>query len=194
MQLIKYEDFDEIARTDEALFLYLQNFDTDVADLVSEKPDRESDSQEMVKSALEPLLNTVPAYTSSDPLLYRNLSIANPPPTSVLLAFSAPSRTPVGTLSFPASREDVDRFIAVHRFPTLSQLSSGNYADLMKSENKAIVVLGAVHRGDEGDKERRELESIARAWKRGGRRFSQPVWFVWVEGERWASWLKQAYG
>lgn len=136
----------------------------------------------------------MPAYTSSDPLLYRNLSIANPPPTSVLLAFSAPSRTPVGTLSFPASREDVERFIAVHRFPTLSQLSSGNYADLMKSEKKAIVVLGALHRGDEGDKERKELEGIARAWKRGGRRFSQPVWFVWVEGEKWASWLKQAYG
>ena len=64
----------------------------------------------------------------------------------------------------------------------------------MKSDTRAIVVLGAVHRGDEGVKERFELEKVARAWKRGGRGFSQPVWFVWLEGDKWASWLKQAYG
>jgi hypothetical protein len=84
--------------------------------------------------------------------------------------------------------------VNLHRFPTLVQLSSGNYVDIMKSESRAIVVLGALHRGEDGEKERKEFERIARAWKRGGRGFTQPVWFVWVEGEKWASWLKQAYG
>ncbi len=55
-------------------------------------------------------------------------------------------------------------------------------------------MLGAVHKGDEGAKERVVLQNIARAWKRGGRNFNQPVWFVWVEGDRWSGWLRQAYG
>lgn len=64
----------------------------------------------------------------------------------------------------------------------------------MRSDAKAIVVLGAVHHGDEGAKERERLAEVARAWKRGGRGFSQPVWFVWVDGEKWAGWLRQSYG
>lgn len=66
----------------------------------------------------------------------------------------------------------------------------------MRSDTRAIVVLAGVHKGEEGKKERDAFADIARAWKRGGRRFEQPVWFVWVEGEtsRWANWLKMFYG
>ena len=35
LQLIKLEDFEDIVKTEEAFFLYLQNFDTEVSDLVS---------------------------------------------------------------------------------------------------------------------------------------------------------------
>ena len=63
----------------------------------------------------------------------------------------------------------------------------------MKSDSKAIIVVGAVHSGDASEKEKAKLLSVAKAWKRGGREFKQPVWFVWVEGERWASWLRQSY-
>lgn len=78
--------------------------------------------------------------------------------------------------------------------PTLVQLSVSNYAEIMKSPTKAVIVLAAVHGGETGRKERVEFEKISRAWKRGGRRFDQPVWFVWIDGERWASWMNQAYG
>ncbi|ORY27667.1 thioredoxin-like protein [Naematelia encephala] len=182
LQTIKREDFDDIVESNDAFFLYLQNFDTALSDL------------EAVKSMLEPLRNSISAYTSSDPLLYQNLSIANPPPTSSLLAFSAPDRLPVGTLAFPASKDRLERFVNLHRFPTLSQLSASNHQEIMKSPTRAVVVLGAVHKGAEGEKERQKLEQIARAWKRGGRSFAQPVWFVWVDGERWSAWLRQAYG
>lgn len=66
----------------------------------------------------------------------------------------------------------------------------------MRSDTRAIVVLAGVHKGEEGKKERDKFADVARAWKRGGRRFEQPVWFVWVEGEtsRWANWLKRFYG
>ena len=176
------DDFDDIVKNEDTFFLYLQNFDTAVADL------------DAVKSALDPLLGQVPAYTSVDPLLYSNLSIAKPPPTSVLLAFSSHSRTPVGSLSFPTEKDRLQRFVKVHRYPTMVQLTSSNYNEFMKSDSRAIVVLGAVHQGEEGVKEKEKFELIAKAWKRGGRGFVQPVWFVWVDGQRWSGWLKQSYG
>ncbi|OCF32348.1 protein disulfide-isomerase domain [Kwoniella heveanensis BCC8398] len=182
LQTIKAADFSQIVQTNEAFFLYLQNFDTTVAETQS------------VKTALEPLLGAVPAYTSADPDLYKRLSIANPAPTSVLLAFSSYSARPVGSLSFPASQDNLNRFVNLHRFPTLVELSGSNYNAIMKSPTRAVVVLGAIHKGDEGEKEKERLAEVARAWKRGGRPFSQPVWFVWVDGEKWAKWLKQQYG
>ncbi|EIW69209.1 hypothetical protein TREMEDRAFT_44374 [Tremella mesenterica DSM 1558] len=182
LQPIRLEDFHEIVEKDEAFFLYLQNFDTSVSDL------------ETVKKALDPLLGSIPAYTSADLLLYKNLSIANPPPTSVLLAFSSHSTIPVGTVAFPSSADAVGKFVNLHRWPTLVQLTGSNYVDIMNSPLKSTVVLGALNKGPEGDKEREELEKMSRAWKRGGRGFNQPVWFVWVEGEKWAAWLKQSYG
>ena len=200
MQLIKLEDFEDIVTTDETFFLYLQNFDTSVADLVRGVIRLRSKLvlipllQQAVKTSVEPLLGSVPTYTSSDPLLYRNLSIANPPPTSTLLGFSSFSPLPIGSLSFPAQEGQLDRFISLHRFPPLVQLVSSNYQSLMKGDTPAIVVLGAVHKGEEGIKEREMLETVARAWKRGARPITRPVRFAWVEGERWSAWLKQAYG
>lgn len=64
----------------------------------------------------------------------------------------------------------------------------------MKADSRAIVVLAALHKGDEGEKERQKLMSVAKAWKRGGRGFNQPVFFAWIEAERWSSWLRQSYG
>ncbi|WWD16839.1 protein disulfide-isomerase domain [Kwoniella shandongensis] len=179
---IKVDDFEDVVKQNEAMFLYLQNFDTTVAE------------QNSVKAALEPLIGSVPAFTSSDPQLYKRLSISNPPPTSILFAFSSYSSRPVGSLPFPASQADVDRFVQLHRFPTLVELTAANHPEIMKGDAKAIVVLGALHKGSEGVKEQERLDEIARAWKKGGRRFDQPVWFVWVDGEKWSGWLKQSYG
>lgn len=64
----------------------------------------------------------------------------------------------------------------------------------MKGPLKAVVVLCAIHRGDEGEREKKKFGEIARAWKKGGRDFERPVWFAWVEGEKWSGWLKQSYG
>ncbi|KAL7419881.1 hypothetical protein Q5752_005797 [Cryptotrichosporon argae] len=179
---IKADSFDAIVDSEEAFFLYLQNFDTTVEEVAA------------VKAVLKPLVGAVPAFTSSDPLLYAKLSVANPPPTSILLAFSSHSPKPIASLSLPADETSLRRFIDLHRFPTLTHLSGKNYVDIMKSDTRALVVLGALHSGPEGEQERFALEKIARAWKRGGRPFAQPVWFVWVEGEKWKGWLRQSYG
>ncbi|WWC87598.1 protein disulfide-isomerase domain [Kwoniella dendrophila CBS 6074] len=182
LEPIKHTDFDNIVKTNEAFFLYLQNYDTTVADVKS------------VKAALEPLLGSVPAFTSSDVSLYQQLSVSNPPPTSILFAFSSYCAKPIGSLSFPASEDSLKRFIQTHKFPTLVELTGSNHNAIMTSDTRAVVVLGALHKGDEGKKEKDKLAEVAKAWKRGGRSFSQPVWFVWVDGEKWSGWLKQQYG
>ncbi|ODO04871.1 protein disulfide-isomerase domain [Cryptococcus amylolentus CBS 6273] len=181
IQSIKAGDFDDIVKANEAFFLFLQSYDTS------------SEEVDAVKKALEPLLGSVPAYTSRDPALYKRLHIANPPPTSTLLAFSSFSPRPVGTIALPVSPSDLSRFITQHKFPTLVQLDSSNFQSLMRSDSRAVVVLGAVHKGEAGKKELDEFAEVARAWKRGGRKFQQPVWFVWVDADKWSRWLKQFY-
>jgi hypothetical protein len=148
--------------------------------------------QDSVKKTLEPL--NIPAYTSVDPRLYANLSIANPPPTSALLAFSSLSARPVGSLSFPTTQDKLQKFAKFHRHPTVMRLTTGNFNEIMKSDTQAMVVLAAFHKGSEGKKEYDAFQKVAKAWRRGGRDFSQPVWFAYVEGEKWQGWLKQAYG
>jgi hypothetical protein len=126
--------------------------------------------------------------------LYTNLSIANPPPTSALLAFSSFSARPVASLSFPTTQDRLTRFAKFHRFPTLLKLTPNNFNEIMKSDMRAVVVLAALNKGQEGKKEYDQFQSVAKAWRRGGRDFSQPVWFAYVEAEKWAGWLKQSYG
>jgi hypothetical protein len=145
-----------------------------------------------VKKTLEPI--NIPAYTSVDPRLYSNLSIANPPPTSALLAFSSFSSRPIGSLPFPTTQDRLVKFANFHRHPTVMKLTPGNFNEIMKSDTHALVVLAAFNKGGDGQKENREFEKVAKAWRRGGRDFAQPVWFAYVEGEKWAGWLKQAYG
>ncbi|WVO14772.1 protein disulfide-isomerase domain [Cryptococcus depauperatus] len=182
IERVKADDFDKILNSNEAFFLYLQTYHTTVAEVSS------------VKKALGPLLGSVPTFTSADPILYKRLHISHSLPSSTLLAFSSHSIKHVGSLLLPAQDSTVQRFVALHRYPTVSQLNSSNFQSLMRSDDRAVIVLGAVHEGEEGKKEVSYFEKVARAWKRGGRKFQQPVWFVWVEGDEWAKWLKQFYG
>jgi hypothetical protein len=74
------------------------------------------------------------------------------------------------------------------------KLTTGNFNEILKSDERALVVLAAFNKGGEGKKEYEEYTKVAKAWRRGGRDFSQPVWFAYVEGDKWAGWLRQAYG
>lgn len=71
-------------------------------------------------------------------------------------------------------------------------LTAANYAEIFKSPLDPIVVLGALHTTAKDQRVR--LEKAARAWQRGGRDLERAVWFVWVDGQKWGSWMKRAYG
>ncbi|KAL1410129.1 hypothetical protein Q8F55_004132 [Vanrija albida] len=179
---IKGGDLYTILEQDDIFFLYLQNFDTTLDEL------------KQTEAALRTLRNSVPTYTASDPLIYVNLSIQNPPPTSLLLAFAGHSNKPVGSIALPTVDAKLHRFVNTHRLPNLVDLTKENYADVMKNDAHALVVLGVVHGDERGVEERKKLEEASKAWKRGGRPFTQPVWFAAVDGDKWASWVLRTYG
>lgn len=137
---------------------------------------------------------SIPTYTASDPVIYEGLNVANPPPTSVLVAFSGHNLKPEGMFPLPAADDQLRRFINSHRFPTLVDLNPGNFKEVMQSPEHALVVLGAIHTDGRELQERDTLLKIARAWKKGGRPFTQPVWFAAVDGEKWRGWMKRTLG
>ena len=94
----------------------------------------------------------------------------------------------------PADGPSIERFIDANRSPTLIHLTKANYKSILESRERAVIVLAALHGGEEGEKEKKEFAKVSRAWKRGGRTFIQPVWFVTVKGEEWSRWLRQRFG
>lgn len=145
-----------------------------------------------MKKALEG--SSVPVYTSSDPKFYSNLSIANPPPTSVLLSFSSHDPKPITSIAIPAEGDKLERFVNNNKQPTVLDLTEDSYTSIMKNDARALAVIGAVRSGAEGAVDRATLLKTARAWKRGGRPFDQPVWFVTVDAGVWEKWLAKMVG
>lgn len=101
----------------------------------------------------------------------------------------------------PSSRSEaktkMTAFYLSHKQPTVIELTSSNYKEIMKSPTRALIVLAALKKtgrsSSELEKDIQTLEVVARAWRKGGRNFSQPVWFVWVDGVKWRKWLRQSF-
>lgn len=142
-----------------------------------------------MKKAVKPLGLSVPVYQTNDPLFYRNQSIANPPPTSALLAFSSNEPDHIGSVILPAKDEDLTRFVRRNRYPSFFDLSGDNYKSIFQAEDTPLVVLGAIQ--DAEGTERREMIKMANAWKKGGRPFEQRVLFVAASAGHWDKWLRK---
>lgn len=117
---------------------------------------------------------------------------------SVLAVFKDGASRPTARLGLPASPEQISSFIQAHRHPTVFELDASNFDEIMHSPMRPLVVLVALKKSgrpsQELEKEVEELRKIAKAWYKGGRHFQQPVWFVWIDGDRYKKFLKQNYG
>jgi hypothetical protein len=96
------------------------------------------------------------------------------------------------------SKDKLKAFYLAYKQDTVTELTSSNYDEIMKSPTRALIVLAAFKKTGRStadlDKDIQRLEVVARAWRKGGRNFHQPVWFVWVDGIKWRKWLKQSFG
>ncbi|KAJ9121734.1 hypothetical protein QFC22_002355 [Naganishia vaughanmartiniae] len=179
------QQWDLVKRQHDVYFVVLQTFSSKSSDLLS------------FKTAAAPYLVTSAFYETHDPEIIDAATVDDLHGT-VLAVFKDGTSQPTARLSLPASSEEINSFILAQRFPTVIELDSVNFDEVLQSPARALVVLVALKKSGrstgELEKEVEELRKIAKAWYRGGRKFEQPVWFAWIDGERYKKWLKQNYG
>ncbi|KAI5451445.1 hypothetical protein NCC49_001751 [Naganishia albida] len=179
------EQWPKLRQQHDPYFVVLQTFSSKPSDLAT------------VKTAAGPYLVTSSFYETHDPEI---IDAANPHDAhgSVLAVFKDGSTLPTARLQLPVSAEQITSFILAQRHPTVIELDSSNFDEVIHSPTRALVVLVALKKtgraAGELEKEVEELRKTAKAWYKGGRPFQQPVWFAWIDGERHRKWLKQNYG
>lgn len=175
--------FNATVEENDVFFIFLQTLSTT------------KDQVRAVKDAVASLPANVRVFTSNDPALYRNLSVAHPYPEAALLAFAGHERKPVASIPLPTNQDKLDRFVFDNQFPLIYDVSESMYKDVFKNkEFRAIVVMAALKQDATKPESEAELLKIARAWRKQPRTFDQPVWFATVNGDQWAKWLKRNYG
>src|SRR5258708_18612455 len=78
-------------------------------------------------------------------------------------------------------------WMARRRFPSAFELTSENFQHVMNPNSSTLVILVAVEESEATTTEKL-LSEIGTAWK------AQPAFFVWINAEKWGSWLSHMYG
>lgn len=153
-------------------------------------------------SASKTLLGSAVIYQSQDLDLFNHTGV-DPSSGPTLLSFKDhnPS-SPVASYPFntpsAADISSVASFLEVNKLPTVVKLDSHNFKEVMKNKNRSVVVLAAFRtkgrKEGELEKEQEKLAAVARAWRKGGRKFDQGVIFAWMDGDKWSGWLNSHYG
>jgi hypothetical protein len=147
-------------------------------------------------------LGSPPLYISSAPELFTHFAL---PITSgfSLIALKDGDASAAAHLQFGAhtSVEELSKWLRTHRLPLAMELSEGSFQEVMNAESKPLVVLVSVATsGIERDQIVETVRDLAAQWRRTGATQYTPaqgarqVVFVWMDLERWASWLKSMYG
>ncbi|ORY74538.1 thioredoxin-like protein [Leucosporidium creatinivorum] len=164
-------------------------------------------SQTVATSAASTLVGGAPFYTSTSPDLYSLFSL---PAEPYLLAFKDGSLSPANTFALPShtlpakSRlEATKHWLRSAKFPTLTELSSATFDDLMPSTGEPPLVGVAVLSkkglpGKQFEAAKTVVERLAKGWSE--RRMSKEeskkgrdVLWTWVDGDKWAGWVRTMY-
>ena len=148
------------------------------------------------------MLGSPPLYISSASELFTHFDF---PDTSdfFLTALKDGDASAAALLQFNAqtSVEEISKWLQTHRLPLAMELSEGSFQEVMNAESKPLVVLVSVTTpGIERDQTVETVRRLATQWRRTGAAQYTPgqgarqVVFVWMDQERWTSWLKSMYG
>jgi len=173
-------DLERIAKTEPAFFVYLRTFTTPESDL------------DLVTQASHAHLGSLQIYQSADPDLFDQFGV-DPASGSVIISMKDHQIAPETTLHLSADMtvRSLERWLNRHRFPSAFELTAGNFYDVMRSNAADLVVLTAVGRL-EGASAEVILAEASKAWNQ--RSHGPSVLFVWMDFERWETWLKNMYG
>jgi len=84
-----------------------------------------------------------------------------------------------------------------NRFPRVSPLTTDNFIAIMKNPTRPFVVLAALSTDDSTlEGHIALLKNAAKKWeeKEGSDEWDRGVVFVWMDADKWGSWLKSQYG
>lgn len=148
------------------------------------------------------MLGSPPLYISSAPELFTHFAL---PITSdfSLIALKDGDASAAAHLQFNAqtSVEDLSKWLQTHRLPLAMELGEGSFQEVMNAESRPLVVLVPVTTsGIERDQIVGVVRRLAAQWRKTGAiqytpaQAARQVVFVWMDQERWASWLKSMYG
>lgn len=148
------------------------------------------------------MLGSPPLYISSSPELFTHFALPSTSDFS-LIALKDGDASAAAHLQFNAqtSVEELSKWLQTHRLPLAMELSEGSFQEVMNAESKPLVVLVSVTTpGIERDRIVETVRRLAAQWRRTGATQYTPaegarhVVFVWMDQERWTSWLKSMYG
>jgi len=160
-------------------------------------------SLKLVKEASKVLLGTPRIYSSSDSQLLTRLGLSADLDAGVLVAVKEGESNAVKYLSSDKSstgvesKSNVETWLLKHRFPRVAQLTTDNFISIMKNPTQPFIVLAALSSEDNTLQENIALlKSAAKNWeqKEGSDKWVRGAVFVWMDADKWGSWLKSQYG
>ena len=160
-------------------------------------------SLKLVKEASKVLLGTPRIYSSSDTQLLTRLGVSADLDAGVLVAVKEGEGNAVMYLASDASstgverKANVERWLWKNKFPRVAQLTTDNFISIMKNPTQPFIVLAALSTEDntfEGNIA--SLKRAAKHWeqKEGSSELVRGAVFVWMDADKWGSWLKSQYG
>lgn len=182
-----------------ALFLYLVAR-ARFADIASSPR-----SQDAGHAAAKSLMGSSPVYTSSSPELLALFSVPSGQATFVTLKDH--SLAPSSTFALPRAGSTSKRvalarnWLRSAKLPTVTELTSTTFADLMPTDGEpplvGLAVLSRKGLGDDGlERKKDEVHALARGWaqrRRTASREERDVLWAWVDGDKWAGWVRTMY-
>lgn len=160
-------------------------------------------SLRLVKEASKVLLGTPRIYSSSDPQLLTRFGLSADLDAGVLITVKEGEGNAVKYLASDASttgvesKTNVETFLLKNKFPRVAQLTTDNFISIMKNPTQPFVVLAALSGEDDALQGNiASLKGAAKKWeqKEGSDKWARGAVFVWMDGDKWESWLKSQYG
>ncbi|GAA5845066.1 hypothetical protein JCM9279_005423 [Rhodotorula babjevae] len=191
--LMSEHELKRAVKDDEVVVLFLHSSDTKQTDV------------DAGHAAAKSLMGSSPVYTSSSPELLALFSVPSGQATFVTLKDH--SLAPSSTFALPHAGSTTKRvalarsWLRSAKLPTVTELTSTTFADLMPTDGEpplvGLAVLSRKGLGDDGlEHKKDEVKALARGWAQRRRTASteeRDVLWAWVDGDKWAGWARTMY-
>jgi len=185
VQEIAFSDFDSQVQANEVMFLLLHSTS-------------DTQSTAVVTKASSVLLGASPVFVSTSDDLSSNLNIHSNSLPALIVFKDGDAKKLVSMKSLKPEDgvEDVKSWFLRHRLPTVIDLDSDNFQQVMspKQGNPPLVVIAPVT-DDNKAVTKAKLGNIGKKWRenRGGEADKEVV-FAHMDAVKWGKWLKGMYG